>query len=266
MVEGKESLVNQLQEALPGFVGLDRDLLLNDVRVELVGRAGDGRLVLVHRVSKVDAAVLIDLLDLLSAVRTQAPLLARHVGTEVEAVVPLIVLVAEEVDERSTRRLAALDADSVHVLEVREIASERAHSTFLVAHGDGADGPATHGVAEQLAELDRTVRRRVEILAERLGRVDEEMALSAIDDRLEWRWRNHAICTVLIEDTEAHASVPGLEGHLLADDETLEVVVDEAIARWMAVTEEAEGLEAVEVRPPSPRPLVRPEELDALRE
>ena len=266
MFEGKETLVVQLQEALPGFVGIDRDLILNDVRVELVGRAGDDRLVLVHRVSKVDTGVVIDLLDLLSAVRTQAPLLARHVGADVEAAPPLIVLVAEEVDERSARRIAALDADSVHVLEVREIASERAHSTFLVAHGDTAEGPTALGVTDQLADLDRTVRRRVEVLAERLGRVDEEMVVNAIDDRLEWRWLSHAICTVVIEGADAHATVPGLEEHTLDDDETLEAVVDEAIARWMAVTEEAEGLEAVEVRPPSPRPLVRPEELDALRE
>jgi len=263
---GIEGLVAQLQEALPGFTALDRDLVLGDVTVELVGRTGDNRLVLVRRVESVDAEAMTGLLDLLSTARAQAALLARHVGAGVEASAPQVVLVTEEMDERAARRLAALDTDAVRVLEVREIASRRARSTFLVTHNEQADGPSTQAVDERLADLDHAVRRRVAVLVERLSRVDDELTLATTDDGLEWRWRGRPVCAILADGPAARATVAGQETRTLEDDEVLETVVDLAIARWLGAAEEAEGIGSLEVRPPAPRPLVGPEELDALRD
>ena len=113
---GIEGLVAQLQEALPGFTALDRDLVLGDVTVELVGRTGDNRLVLVRRVESVDAEAMTGLLDLLSTARAQAALLARHVGAGVEASAPQVVLVTEEMDERAARRLAPLHLCARHTI------------------------------------------------------------------------------------------------------------------------------------------------------
>lgn len=264
--EGIEGLVAQLQEALPGFTVLDRDLVLGDVTVELVGRTGGSRLVLVRRVDHMDAEATAALLDLLSVAHTQAGLLARHVGLQSEGGLPQVVLVTGELDERTARRLAALDREALRVLEVREIASRRARSTFLVTQDGQGEAPTTRAIDERLADLDQVVRRRVELLSDRLARVDDELALSTTEEGLEWRWRGRSVCTVLADGADALVTIEGQEARGLEDDEALESVVDLAIARWLGVAEEAEGLVSLEVRPQAPRPLVGPEELDALRD
>ncbi|MDA1265554.1 MAG: hypothetical protein O2816_10795, partial [Planctomycetota bacterium] len=132
---GNGQLVLQLKEALPGFHALDRGLTVGGVYVELVGKDGDGRLLLVRAVERVDDAVLTELLDLVALARTQSDLLARHLGGDRGAEPPLVVLVAGEVDARAARRLTALEHGAVRVLKTCTIQSERAASTFLVPHG-----------------------------------------------------------------------------------------------------------------------------------
>jgi hypothetical protein len=266
MSEERAALEGQLGEAIPGFAVLDRDLRVGDVHADLAGRAGDGRLVLVREVQAVDAEVVTGVLDLLAAARSQGALLARHLGTGPDGPAPLVVIVAAQVDERSARRLAALDPEAVRLLEVREIASARAHSTYLVAHGGQAEPPSAAAVGERLTDLDPQTRRRVDLFVERLGRMDEELSLATIDGGLEWRWRGRPVCTVEVESGQARATVAGDDPRPLVDDEAVELLLDATLGRWIALTEEAEGLGAVEMRPPTPRPLIDPEELDALRE
>lgn len=267
MTARNEELVTHLQETLAGFSALDRNLVLGDVSVELVGSLDDGRLVLVRSVSSVDATVIVELMDLLGAARSQATLLARHVGATGEGMTPLIVLVAEEVDEPAARRLATLDAEAIRILEVHKIVSERAQSTFLVSRTESTDVASSSQTMEvRLGGLDRTMRRRVELLVERLERVDEELNLVTTADGLEWRWRGRLVISLALEGSTAYAAVVGHEEQGLDSDELLESLVDRSIERWLAVTEETEDLGEVEVRPPAPRSLVEPEELDPIRD
>lgn len=267
MTAQNEELVAQLQEALAGFSALDRNLVLGEVSVELVGRLDDGRLVLVRSVSSVDATAIVELMDLLGAARSQAALLARHVGASGEGMPPLIVLVAEEVDELAARRLATLDAEAIRILEVHKIVSERAQSTFLVPRTEMvAVASSSQTMEARLAGLDRTMRRRVELLVERLERVDEELILVTTTDGLEWRWRGRLVVSLALEGSTAYAAVVGHEEQDLDSDELLESLVDRSIDRWLSVTEETEDLSEVDVRPPAPRSLAEAEELDTLHD
>lgn len=245
--EGSEALVAQLRDALPGFTPLDRDVDLGEVRIELVGRSDDGRLVLVRRVERVDEVVVGELLDLLAAARTHAGLLARHLGTGTEEDGPSVVLVAEEVDDRSARRLAALD-QAVQVLEVRRVTSERATSTFLVARGESPEAPGPAAVGERLTDLAPDDRRRVELLVDRLRRVDDELTLASTEEGFEWRWRGRPIAVLVLDAGVARMTVEGQEPRAIESDDAVESLVDQSIARWMRVMEEVEGLGAVEMR------------------
>jgi hypothetical protein len=240
------SLEAQLAEALPGFEALDRDLVLGDVRADLVGCFGDGRLALVHRVDQTGGEVVTAALDLLAAAREHTPFLARHLGARVEAPAPLVVIVAAQVDERSARRLSALGPDTVRLLELRAITSARASSTFLVPHGTEARPAGGAVLGERLADLAEPARARVEVLLERLRRIDEELGAATTDAGLEWRWRGRLVCALQVVEGEAQALVTGGEPRGLGSDDALETFVDGALARWSALVEEAEGLDTVE--------------------
>lgn len=226
----------QLAEALPGFEALDTDLVLGDVRADLVGRLGDGRLALVCRVACADADAVGAALDLLAAAREHTPFLARHLGARVEAPSPLVVVVAARIDERAGRQLVALGPETVRLLELRAITSTSAETSFLAPYGSEArpGGPVVFG--DRLADLGELTRARIEVLIERLRRVDEELNLGSTDEGLEWRWRGRLVCALQVNEGEAHALVTGEEPRGLTSDDALESFVDAALGRWAALS------------------------------
>ncbi len=178
------------------------------------------------------------LVDLVAAARSHATLLSRHVGSGADSIPPRIVLIVETLDERTSSRLEALIPDTVSVLEVRKIESEKAQSSFLVGREELVSDESPDIARRGVEDLDPGAQRRIQTLVDRLDRVDAELVMETTDDGLEWHWRDHAICVLSVEGSRPRLCVPDIEARLLEDDEALETSLEGAIARWMTVSGE----------------------------
>lgn len=235
MSEG--TLEAQLMDVMPGLRLLDRDVQLGGLTIERVGRAIDGRLVLFQFADEVDANVVAGVLDLCHAAEEHGDLLARHMGTPAEASLPLVVLVASSLDERAFKRLAAVDPARMRVLEVKEIRSSRATSTFLVARGEERPGFEAPALDERLAALEGATRRRVELFVSRLSRIDRELEVRTTEEGIDWRMSAGELCRMRIEGDQAFVSLPGREARELAEDEDVELLLDSVVSGWLELAE-----------------------------
>ncbi len=260
MTRPPEGLFDRLREILPGFTLLDEGVtvggdLAAQVRVDWVGRTAEGELAAIRHIPAADAQTLTELLDLLALLRSHGSLLARHVGGGNPSRPPKVVLIVDALDEQAARRLSVLEGDDLRVLEVRAIQSRRRSCTYLVPRLSGGTPLPTQAIEERLSELDLVLRRRVDALSDRLRRVDEELTVAALEEGLEWRWRGRPICSVSLGDGTPEVTVAGRETRGLGDDDSIEGILDLAIARWLEVSEESEGLDETARMP---RPLQPP--------
>ena len=281
-----------LSEILPELEVLDRELVFDEGgRADLAVVDGSGRLTLVLLAEDLDRTPL-DVLDTLSFVRRHASLFSHHYRRKIQPELePHVLVVSPSGDERLTLRLKPLLGHGLELYGVRTLSSrsgERSYLVPLVPTQTAAEQPGAHGEEAFLEALPRDLYSFGSTILERVGRLDDELELTANRDSLVWRFRGEILVRVERAGDTLRSSVsPHTDRNLLDGEGALEVLLEAALARLVSFLggneSHANGprtqrgdppLRAVrEEDPPSPRalleeegPLLTPEEIEAFRD
>lgn len=189
----REGLSRALAEALPELDPIDRELELGEGhQAELVAADPGGRLVLVLLVPGEGDEAPLAALDALAFGRANGALLAAHLGAASlrPELAPRVVLVAEGFAPTVLARLEGLQIDSVRCFERRVLASARGKRVYLVpisAPRTGGPAPISADPGVFLAALDSASRPLGELVSRRIGRIDEQLACTALARSASWR-------------------------------------------------------------------------------
>lgn len=279
------ALLSGLEEVLPGIEVIDRELVFeNGGRADLAAVDPSGRLVLVLVAGDDGDRSVLEVLDTYHFARQNTAILARHLsGRRIQALTaPRIVVVNPANDATLVARLSALVGQGVEIFGVRSLKSAAGERSYLVQVGpSGAVEPSgEHGVEAFLRELPSGLREIGSRLAERMGRLDEELDAAADRNALVWRFHGDVLARVERVGSRLQASIaPHLDPVPLTRHEDVERVVEDSLARLV----EAMGLSGATVSSPPPpatgrgerspldvvdssEPLLTAEEIDAFRE
>jgi len=265
---------------LPGIQVLDRGLVFeNGGRADLAAVDPSGRLVLVLLASEDGDRAVLETLDTCHYARANTAILARHLsGRRINALVaPRIVVINANNDTTLVERLSALVGQGVEIFGVRSLRSAAGERSYLVQVGpSGALEPSgEHGVEAFLRELPAGLREIGGRLAERMGRLDEDLDPAADKNALVWRFRGDVLARLERVGNRLQASIaPHLEPLPVARDDDVERIVEESLARLVeAMGMPGMGPVAAEPREEEPPmnlpgadvPLLSPEEIEAFR-
>ena len=263
------ALEDGLACAVPGLRILDRELEFampaedGRGRIDLAGVDGEGRMVLVALVEDgaSDAAALVAL-DLLGLGHAHGALLARHLDVPEDpglAGGPRCVLVAEDFGPRLLTRLAPF-RDRLDLLRLCTLRSARGSRTYLVTvEADGAASvpvvPARCTREEFLGPLAQQPRRVVELLLERMQRMDSEFDLRFSHERADWAFHGRDFLSVAIgaEGLLARVQPDGAE-QVLDDEAAVERLVEQAFGAYVRLLGLFDGAD----RAPQPEPADEP--------
>jgi len=272
------ALLEGLDELVPGLELIDRDLELEGgVRADLAAADPAGRLWLVRvAVEDVDQAAL-EALDLCARLTGELELLVRHLGPERlrPGRPPRLVIVSPNCDARLAARLAPLAACGVEVIGLRSVKSANGERAYLVRlEASGRPVASEVGVSAFLAALPARHEALVNVLIERMQRLDEELSASADASAIVWRLGGEVLARVERSGERLQASVaPRHEPSALDGEPALERFVEQALGRLVRVLGLTRAPEAVEPGPRAVRPavhgdepLLSAEELQAFRE
>ena len=270
-----------LTGAFPGLEILDRNLKLGDgATADIIGVDGDGRLVLVLFTDGDGPEPVLGALDALAYARDTRELLAQHfaghnVAPDRE---PTVVLVADAFSPLLVNRLYPMLGDALHLFEVRELETAGRATSYLVPVGPEPElGPTPKAVNKDtfLAGLPEDLRETATAVVRRMDRVDTNLACTATDNAIEWRYDGQLLCTLARVDgglegaSSNTGSAMGIDGPSEVD-----ALVDQVLARYVDVLEEAsgaaqdedeEGLAEVEIVPQRSGATLTQEEIDAFR-
>ncbi len=268
-----------LAGAFPGLEILDRNLKLGDgATADIIGVDGDGRLVLVLFTDGDGPEPVLAALDALAYARDTRELLARHfaghnVAPDRE---PTVVLVADAFSPLLVQRLYPLLGGALHLFEVRELESAGRAASYLVPVGPEPEfAPTPRAVNKDtfLAGLPEDLRETATAVVRRMDRVDTNLACTATDNAIEWRYDGQLLCTLARVDGGLEGA-PSNTGPAMgiAGPSEVDALVDQALARYVDVLEEASGaaedqagLAEVELVPRRSGPILTPAEIDAFR-
>ncbi len=269
-----------LERVFPGFTSLDRNLQLGGSHlVNMAGRDGAGRILLVLCVDGSDDAVALRALDTLAWANTHQDLLVAHLGM-VDSIPepfredgPMIVLVSDSFAASLKDRLSPLMPRSVCLLERCSVESDRRSGIYLQPIGGGEAQrcePEEQSLADFLEGFPDTDSSLILELALRLERMDDEVCCEVDDDRITWSYRGASLCSVFAEEGSFVGTVsPERTTHALERPEQLEAFVDGVLRAYLVAFERAgaddPSLPQVELRPTGPRPHLSAEELEAFR-
>ena len=252
------ALEDGLAGAIPGLRILDRELEFamptesGRGRIDLAGVDGEGRVVLVALLEdgSGDAAALAAL-DLLALAHAHGPLLARHL--EVAETTGLAggarcVLVAEDFGPLLLSRLAPF-RDRIDLLRLCTLRSARGTRTYLVTVEDEGRAvvpplPARCSREDFLEPLAPEPRRLVELLLERMQRMDSEFDLRFTHESADWAFHGRDFLTLELGDEGLIGRVlPGGSAQTLDGERAVERLVEQAFGtyvRLLGLFDEAE--------------------------
>ena len=278
-----------LTDLLPGLEILDRDLVFDEGgRADLAVVDAVGRLFLVLLAEDLNRTPL-EVLDVMSFARRHASLFAHHFHARVAAdLEPRVLVVTPTVDERLTLRLAPLLGHGLELFGVRTLASRSGERSYLVPlepAQTATEVVSLRGEEAFLEALPTDLRALAARTIERLGRLDDELELSAQRDTLSWNLRGEVLVRIERTGGGLRASVrPHAERLVLASDAALEALLEEVLARLVQhlgrdepppppPPRSARGREPAAEAAPTPggrldddEPLLTPEEIEAFRD
>ena len=240
-------LDDALAEVLPGYMTLDRDLILeHGLTASLVGLDGEGRLLLVMESARMislegDDLVLVAL-DALAWALAHRGLLARHVGGEAIDIdaPPRIVLVCDEIRPAVLRRLGALPSSCIQLFERRELCTSGARSTYLLPVGPKEPELRELSSAAPakgfLGGLDDEERRLAELLLRRIDRLDETLECTGGESGIRWLLAGDEICDIATGPDGLIGTVPGEEIDMVLSGELdVDQFVEAMIVRYLSM-------------------------------
>jgi len=271
-----DSLSEGLDDIVPGLEILDRELVLEGARADLVAVDPAGRLHLVQIAGEDGDKAALEVLDTLRILRANLELFVRHCGeghVNPERA-PRLVVVSLGADARLAQRLSTLADAGVSVLGLRSVKSAAGERAYLVRLDEAARPAGASGAAGGVAVFLRALPARLEplgnALVEKMERLDEELTPSADATTVVWRLGGEVLCRVeRIGDLLQASVAPRHEPLPLADTGDLEKLVERALARLVRVLGLTRGERPAEPpRTGAPRgePLLSPEEIQAFRE
>ena len=279
LAELEAGLERGLRAALPGLQIVDRSLEFpGGARADLVALDEGGRLLFVLMVDGEAEDTSLMALDLLAQARSDLDLIARHLSrpglrADLE---PRLALVADSFSDNTRSRLAPLTGERVLLLEVRELASARHASVYLVplAQPPLATAKSSAAAEDFLVGLPERLRTMAADLVRRLRRVDESLECLAGSDDLQWRYRGRVLASLRSLEGRLEGSLP-LAGDpiTLEGGAEIELFLERTLERYVELLDsdgeddlELGELGEVELQPHDAGPLLSAEELEAFRE
>jgi hypothetical protein len=254
-------LESELARSLQGFEVLERELEIRaegrDVRAELAGIDGLGRLWIVARAPDDADRALLDGLALLAFARANGAVLGERAE---EACVALVC--AAGADELARR---AAVAPGLQVLALERWRAGGQERWRLAPRGSGAAAPAT--IEQFLGELDPGTRALAELCLERMQRVDAALELRTAPGWIAWHGDRRALGLLSLRERELVArsgrDAPGVALRTPADVEAWLAQVLELRLGAPGPPDDLPPLPAVDPVPQRPGVLLSAEELAA---
>lgn len=244
--ERDAALERSLAEVVPGFALLDTELEFAKGRwIHLLGVDAAGALVLGLSVSGDRADVLFDVLDVLNFEQRFGSALRRHLddGRLVNGRPPRLVLIAEDYSDEVLERLAPLREAGVEPYELRALKSKRRRTMFLVrADGEAPADMQGEGFAELVAKQDASAQGLARRLAARLRRLDPDLTPGTRGQTALWTVGGLPLVQLDLEGDLPQVRLGTESARPLADEEQLEILLDEVVGVYGKLCEEAEPL------------------------
>lgn len=251
--ERDAALEHSLAEVVPGFALLDTELEFAKGRwIHLLGVDAAGALVLGLSVAGERPEILCDVLDVLNFEQRFGAALRRHLddGRLVNGRAPRLVLISESYSEGVLQRLAPLRESGVEPFELRALKSKRRKSMFLVrADGESPADLRDEGFAELVAKQDAGAQGLARRLAARLRRLDPDLTPGTRDQTALWTVGGLPLVQLELQGDVPQVRLGTESARPLADEEQLEILLDEVVGVYGKLCEEIESplpdLEAV---------------------
>lgn len=240
-------LDDAIAEVLPGYMTLDRDLLLdNGLTASLVGLDGERRLLLVlesaRMISPEEEDLVLLVLDALAWALAHRGLLARHLGGEAIDIdaPPRIVLVCDEIRPAVLRRLGALPSACIQLFERRELCTSGARSTYLLPMGpkepESRELSSAAPAKGFLGGLEDEERKLAELLFRRIDRLDEALECTGGESGIRWLLAGDEICDLATGPDGLIGTVPGEElDMVLAGELDVDHFVEAMLLRYLSM-------------------------------
>ncbi|MDP6540644.1 MAG: hypothetical protein QF903_13280 [Planctomycetota bacterium] len=285
---------------LPGLRLIDRDLCLDDRPIADFAGLIAGRPVLFLAIEGDDEAALLRTGDALGFARRHPDALAGHLGvdgaeeetggTGRPPTARTVLLSDTPFSPALLERLAGLGEADLLVLQRRRLHSAVGESEFFVAvdvappsPGDRAATPAASPVAlgregapegarAFLAALPQALAVTGQTLIERIGRIDEGLMCRSPSPEggLEWYDDGELLCSLRATDGHLEARLAGTDvPHSIRTLAGVDVFLDWLLTfhlERLGPPVESGELAEVELTPPTPGPILTPEEIEAFRE
>jgi hypothetical protein len=193
-----EAVAIAVEDALPGVQVVDRALELDDgARADLAGIDATGRMVLVRIAGEDPDRAALDVLDLITFVRSHTAL-ARHLGAPRSAgsLAPRVVVILEPRDRVLAARLDAVSGAGLELYDLRTVKSAAGERAYLVARAGGGVAGGGKSAPTLQRFLDALPPEREELgreLCARLTRLDDELRTEASADAVSWYFRDRQL-------------------------------------------------------------------------
>lgn len=180
-------------------------------------------------------------LEVLHRAESQIPFIMSHLGNcgIRPEMAPRLVLAATQFSARTLRRLAVLGQERIRLIEVHEVRTDSGVSHHLVLRWPECETSGSVGPVSFLESLPEHLRGLAESVLQRLDHVDERVQYAGMgSEYLEWRLRDHSLCTLQFIDGALHGGVENKEIIELPDADAAEAFVGSVLQRYFEILEE----------------------------
>jgi len=233
-----------LEEVVPGFRILDRDLVLDEgARADLAGVDLAGRLILVLLANEDPDRAALEVLDTCSLLRRHVATIARHlpagaVDVELE---PRTVVIDPQSSPRLLHRLAPLLDAGVELLGLQSVSSASGDRSYLVPLTPppaSARGIQAHAETVFLEALPPALADLGGRAVELLSRLDGELVAVGSPDAISWRLGSEVLVRLERVGGRLQASLgPRHEPRVLATIADLDPILEGTLTRVVSTLE-----------------------------
>ena len=233
-----------LEEVVPGFRILDRDLVLDDgARADLAGADLGGRLILVLLADENPDRAALEVLDTCSFLRRHVATVARHlpegaIDVELE---PRTVVIDPQSSARLLHRLAPLLDAGVDLLGLQSVSSasgDRSYLVPLVPPSATSRGIQAHAESVFLEALSPALVELGTEAVDRLSRLDRELVAVGSPDAISWRLGSEVLVRLERIGGRLQASLgPRHEPRVLGTISDLDPILEGTLARIVPTLE-----------------------------
>ena len=234
--------VAAMRDAFSDVEWVDSALDLGDGRkIDWIGIDPSGRIVFVLHCDGDGEAAVLAALDAWVFFERNRTVLGEHLrSTRVRpALAPILALIADSFSEQMLARLCGLSASGLRLLELRQLSSARGERAYLVAVSPsfGRSSPsAARGPEAFLSALPEGQRSLGELLIRRIGRIDDQLFVSAGDRSLSWRLGDEPVCSITQIDGVIEGQIaPEGDPRAIVDASQVEIFVDHVLGRYVAM-------------------------------